>query len=194
MIIDEEDLPQRKKDRMADEQIARLLAKQEELGMDANELLLFDGAADADDDEADHIPKNTYNPFILSPAQARGEVRASKRRRDEFPAATALADAYDGFDVMDFERPSLKKKPKGRKGKLVFDLSDSELEASMQMAWDNDRIKKKERQQEREELRAQGLLGSKNGKPDLKEKYKEGMGFHSVKEEIKTFLMSDHTT
>jgi hypothetical protein len=95
---------------------------------------------------------------------------------------------------MDFERPSLKKKPKGRKGKLVLDLSDSELEASMQMAWDNDRIKKKERKQEREELRSQGLLGSRNGKPDLKQKYKEGMGFQSIKEEIKIFLMGNNTT
>ncbi len=95
---------------------------------------------------------------------------------------------------MDFDRPSLKKKPKGRKGKLEFDLSDSELEASMQMAWDNDRVKKKERKQEREELRAQGLLGSKNGKPELKQKYKEGMGIHAVKEEIKNFLMGTDTT
>lgn len=191
---DEEDLLQRRDDRMADEQIARLLAKQEELGMDANQLLLFDGTADADDDEANPSLKNTYNPFMLSATRARPKAQASKRRRGEFPAATALADAYDGFDVMDFERPSLKKKPKGCKGKLVFDLSDSELEASMQMAWDNDRVKKKERKQEREELRAQGLLGNKNGKPDLKEKYKGGMGFHSIKEEIKTFLMSNHTT
>jgi hypothetical protein len=105
-----------------------------------------------------------------------------------------LAGAYDGFDVMDFEKPSLKKKPKGRRGKFVFDLSDSELEASMQMAWDNDRIKKKERKQEREDLRAQGLLGSKNGKVYLKEKYKEGMSFPAVKEEIKNFLMGGNTT
>jgi hypothetical protein len=95
---------------------------------------------------------------------------------------------------MDFDRPSLKKKPKGRKGKLEFDLSDSELEASMQMAWDNDRVKKTERKQEREEMRAQGLLGNKNGKADLKQKYKEGMGIHAVKEEIKAFLMGSDTT
>lgn len=95
---------------------------------------------------------------------------------------------------MDFERPSLQKKPKGRKGKLVIDNSDSELEASMQKAWDNDRVKKKERKQEREELRAQGLLGSKNGKVDMKAKYKEGMAIHEVKEAMKAFLMGTDAT
>jgi hypothetical protein len=96
---------------------------------------------------------------------------------------------------MDFERPSLKKKPKGRKGKLILDdVSDSELEESMQAAWDNDRIKKKERKQEREELRAAGLLGNKNGKADLKQKYKEGMGIQAVKDEIKRFLIGSDST
>ena len=116
------------------------------------------------------------------------------RAKGDFPAATALADAYDGFDVMDFERPSLKKKPRGRKGRLAFDLSDSELEDSMAVAWDKDRSKKKEKKEEREALRAQGLLGKKDAKPDLKAKYREGMGIHAVKDEIKTFLMGDNTT
>lgn len=118
----------------------------------------------------------------------------SSRSKKEFPSASALADAYDGFDVMDFERPSLKKKPKGRRGKLPFDVDDPELEASMAAAYENDRIKKKERKQEREVLRAQGLLGAKNGKPDLSAKYSEGMSFDAIKEEIREFLMSSHTT
>jgi hypothetical protein len=188
---DEDDLLQRKIDRMTDEQIARLLAKQEELGMGSNELLLFDEAADADGEHGYADPNRSFNPFIpLSEKKNR-----SKRTRREFPTATALADAYDGFDVMDFERPSLKKKPKGRKGKLILDdVDDSELEEAMQAAWDNDRIKKKERKQEREELRARGLLGSKNGKADMKQKYKEGMGIQAVKDEIKRFLMGSDTT
>ena len=189
-VKDEEDLLQRKIDRMDDEQIARLLAKQEELGMGSDELLLFDDAADADEEDGYAAPNTNFNPFRVSSMKK----TRSKRPRGEFPAATTLADAYDGFDVMDFERPSLKKKPKGRKGKLILDdVSDSELEESMQAAWDNDRIKKKERKQEREELRAQGLLGSKNGKADLKQKYKEGMGIQAVKDEIKRFLMGSDT-
>jgi len=182
----DQELMQRKIDRMTDESIARLLAKQEELGMGSSELLLFDDAADGDAEDVSALMaawKTVNKKNKKSPKNARG-----KQPSNEFPAASALADAYDGFDVMDFDRPSLKKKPKGRKGVPEFDISDSDLEASMQEAWTNDRSKKKARKQEREESRAAGLIGSKNGKPDLKQKYKEGMGFDDVSEEIKSFL------
>ena len=191
---DEEDLWVRKVDRLTDEQIARLLAKQEELGMGSGELLLLDDAVDADDDDDLPRPSTHYNPFMLSSHKSKTKDRGAKRPRNDFPAASALADAYDGFDVMDFERPSLKKKPKGRRGKLPFDLSDSELEASLQASYENDRVKKKERKLQREALRAEGLLGSKNGKPKLKDKYREGMGIGAVKDEIKAFLISNNTT
>jgi hypothetical protein len=192
-VEEEEDLIQRKISHMSNEKIARLLAKQEELGMGSAEITLFDGDAIEDEDEI-QLSKHTFSPVMLPFRKTRAKGWSAKRPRGEFPAAGLLADAYDGFDVMDFDRPSLKRKPKGRKGKLGFDLSDSEPEASMQMAWDNDRIKKKERRQEREGLRAQGLLGSKNSKLDLKQKYREGMGIDAVKEEIKSFLMGNNTT
>lgn len=184
---DELDLVQRKVDRMRDEKIARLLAKQEKLGLGSNELVLFDDSADGDnyDDDLSNEPNSL-------PGNRR--KRGSKRPRGEYPGATALADAYDGFDVMDFERPSLHKRPKNRRGNIAFDLSDSDLEASLQVAFSNDRKKKKERKLEREELRAQGLLGRASGKPDLKVKYKEGMGLYAVKDEIKNFLLGGHTT
>ncbi|KAN0101766.1 hypothetical protein V8E51_012276 [Hyaloscypha variabilis] len=191
---EESDLIQERIERMSDEQIARLLAKQEELGMGSAELMLFDEEADVADEAGSAFPRTSVTPIMLPSKKRQPRSAVSQRARGDFPPASLLADAYDGFDVTDFDRPSLKKKPKGRKGKLEFDLSDSELEASMQMAWDNDRVKKKERKQERGELRAQGLLGSKNGKPDLKQKYKEGMGIHAVKEEIKKFLMGTDTT
>jgi hypothetical protein len=184
---DELDLIQRKIDHMTDEKIARLLAKQEELGMGSHELVLFDDSADGEDEVLDIAVRHSSRP-------TRSTSGRSKRPRGDYPAASLLDNSYDGFDVMDFERPSLKKKPKGRKGKVVFDISDSELEASMQMAWNNDRVKKRERKEKREELRAQGLLGKKHGKPDLKAKYKEGMGIHGVKDEIKDFLMGGNTT
>jgi hypothetical protein len=189
----EQGLVQRKTGRMSDEKIALLLAKQEELGMGSAEIMLFDNDSIEDEDGIQQS-KNIFNSTMLSSRKTRAKGRSGKRPRGEFPSTSLLADACDGFDVMDLNRPSLKRKPKGRRGKLVFDFSDSELEASTQMAWDNDRIKKKERKQEREELRAQGLLGSKNCKPDLKQKYREGMGIHAVKEEIKSFLMGDNTT
>ncbi|KAG4433178.1 hypothetical protein IFR05_011338 [Cadophora sp. M221] len=186
---DDADLVQRKIDSMTDERIARLLSKQEELGMGSDEILLFD--EDEDDDADASFTKSSFRAAKFGQARS---SRGTQRAKGDFPSATLLADAYDGFDIMDFDRPSLKKKPKGRKGKLVLDISDSELEASMQAAWDNDREKKKERKQEREELQAQGLLGSKNGKVDMKLKYTEGMSIYAVKEEIKNFLIGGNTT
>ncbi|KAK2628887.1 hypothetical protein QTJ16_001990 [Diplocarpon rosae] len=186
---------QRKNDRMSDEKIARLLSKQEELGMGSDEILLHEAYGDEDDDGSMEISlsKSTYHSTMSKSRQVRTLSGPSKAHGD-FPSATLLADAYEGFDVMDHDRPSLQKRSKGRKCKNTFGNSDSELEALMQMTHANDRLKKKKRKQEREELRAQGLLGSKDGKVDLKQKYQEGMGMQNVKEEIKNFLVGDNTT
>jgi len=187
---DDQDLIERRIDRMTDEQIARVLAKQEDLGLGTDEMALFDEAFAAEDEDEDDVFTQSH---LTSPTRPGAKGKYIRRPRGEFPAANALPDAYDGFDVMDFERPSIQKKPKGRKGKLVFDISDEELQESLQTAWNLDRIKKKEKRQQREELRTQGLL-NKKGKPDLKTKYKEGMSLNQVKEEIKNFLMGSNTT
>lgn len=187
---------ERKIGRMSDEQIARLLAKQEELGMGTDSLMLFDGL---DGDEGEVEEEDDEDDWLPSSASRR-RPRANKtpkRAKGEFPSATLTADAYDGFDVMDFERPSIsaKKRIKARKGKPILDISDSELERSMADAWDLDRMKKSAKKREREELRAAGLLGKGGaGKPDMKSKYKEGMNIEDIKEELKDFLMGSNTT
>lgn len=185
----------RKMARLSDEQIARMLEKQEELGMGGDELLLYNGEGHIESDEVSFAA-----PFFSAGSKSKrnykgkGKAAPTRRARGDFPVASVLADAYDGFDVMDFERPSLQKKSKGRKGKMVFDLSDSSLNEAMEKTFENDRVKKKERKQEREKLRALGLLGSKNGKPDMKQRYKEGMSMTDIRNEIKDFLDSDNTT
>lgn len=185
---DERDLVERRQARMTDEKIARLLSKQEELGLGSNELLLFDGTDEDDEDEEDDLPA-AYIPLK--------KARAKKTRKPhgDFVSAGLFAeelesDPYGDFDVMDHSRLSLRQKPKGRRGAPTFDLSDVELEASLQSAWEKDRSKKKIRKKEREELRAQGLLG-KSGHPDLNTKYKESITLHQVREEIITFMHSD---
>ncbi|KAI4246072.1 MAG: hypothetical protein L6R42_010017, partial [Xanthoria sp. 1 TBL-2021] len=185
---DERDLVERRQARMTDEQIARLLSKQEELGLGSSELLLFDGA-DEDDEDEEEIPPAAYIPLK--------KARAKKARQShgDFDSAVLFADElesdpYGDFDVMDHDRLSLRKKPKGRRGAPTFDLSDIELEASIQSAWEKDRSKKKIRKKEREEFRAQGLLG-KSGHTDLNTKYKEGITLHQVREEIITYMTSD---
>ncbi|OBT90873.1 hypothetical protein VE02_00477 [Pseudogymnoascus sp. 03VT05] len=184
---DDMDLIQRQFDNLNDEKMARLLAKQFEFGFDSSELALFDGLNEPSGGSSSTARNRKRDQF-----QRREKV--SRSPQSGFPSATRLADAYDGFDVMDFERPSLNKKPKGRKGRLPFDVSDPELEASMQSAWENDRVKKKQRKEDREHRRALGVLGIHPDKPDLSMKYKEGMGIMAIKEEIRLFLIGKNTT
>ncbi|KAL8771742.1 MAG: hypothetical protein Q9209_002933 [Squamulea sp. 1 TL-2023] len=185
---DERDLVERRQAMMTDEHIARLLSKQEELGLDSNELLLFDGADD-DDEEEEEMPPAAFLPL------GKARTKKSYRPHGEFPSATLFAEEfeqnpYGDFDVMDHDRLSLRKKPKGRREAPTFDLSDIELGASLQSAWEKDRSKKKIRKREREELRAQGLLG-KTGQPNLNAKYKEGITLYEVRDEIIVFMTSN---
>ncbi|GJC87324.1 protein SQS1 [Colletotrichum liriopes] len=105
-------------------------------------------------------------------------------------AADRFANEVDDFDFMDWNRPALKRKGKGSKGKVpVFDISDSELEGRMQAAWKNDRLKKAERKKERQALRTQGLLGKHVNPEDLRVKYPHGMGLEQIAEELRVFLL-----
>ena len=195
-LKDEEDLLRRRLERMGDEKIARLLAKQEELGMGSNEVMLFDDdfvndVNDGDDTEADPV---FPTPKKLGSVQPRRE--GSKRSQGAFHQASALAsmldqDSYSGFDVMDHDRPSLKTRPMGRRSARPFDVSDTELELSLSSAWHKDRLKKQAKKREREELRAQGLLGKINRKKsDLRAKYMEGVTTDQIKDEIEEFIFS----
>ncbi|KAE8375335.1 hypothetical protein BDV26DRAFT_268154 [Aspergillus bertholletiae] len=114
---------------------------------------------------------------------------------DIFASANAFAntleiDPYYGLNMMDFSRPSLRKKRRGKHRNPDLALSDSELELELENAWRNDREKKKLRKQKREELRSQGLLGRGAHDPDLRSKYTNGMGFDDLKVEIRIFLLS----
>lgn len=103
---------------------------------------------------------------------------------------------HDEFDVMDWDRPSLRrKKGKAAKVQMNFDISDSELEQTLQAAWRNDRLRKSQRKKQREELRALGMLGKKASKPeDLRVKYPTGINMQQVAEEIKAFLIGVDAT
>ena len=186
-VEDERDLSERRKAQMTDEQLARLLSKQEELGLGSDDLIIFD-----DEDQSGNVSKEAQcGEFGRRSLSLRSLAKAARKKHD---SATALADVldedpYGGFDVMDRERDSVRRTTTARRNKLVFDLSDSELEFSMSRAWEHDRNKKKLRKQEREEIRAQGHLNHK-GKIDLKAKYSEGMSIDEVKNEIRDFLMS----
>lgn len=186
---DDRDFLARKQARMTDEHIARLLAKQEELGLSSNELLLFDGDEDHSSEKDDVVFQSA-----ITQHSRQGKRRQRYQSTGAFPAAIELADMFDqdpygDFDVMDHDRPSLKSAPRSRRNAPVFDISDIELEASLQLAWQKDRSKKKIKKREREELRGQGLLGA-NGQADLKVKYREGISFGDIRDELTEFMIS----
>jgi hypothetical protein len=150
---DEEDLRQRRIDAMDDETIARLLSKQAEMGIPGDELIIDDGAfMDEDVDGVGDVDEARAGlQDLASSSFAKSAVkRSNKKRGTSFPSASALADTLDqygdaGFDIMDFERPSLRPKRGGRKGKMPPELealSDDELKNEMIGHWSTDREKK----------------------------------------------------
>ena len=181
---------------MTDEQIAKRLAKQEELGLSSAEIVLFDGSEIVNENiDEDHEADEVDNVEFLW-EEAHRYVRRRKKT-DVGHVLTELQDIgsgtqqYGDFDIMDRERPSLQPRKKHRA--MSLQLSDSELESEMLIAWDKDRSKKKARKQQREALRAEGLLGSK-GSADLNTKYPQGMVWDDVRAELRLFLMSNRQT
>ncbi|KAK2757841.1 hypothetical protein FQN54_004247 [Arachnomyces sp. PD_36] len=183
-VSDENVLSKGNLEKLSDEQIARLLNRQERYGLAADDWAWGDGSGDSDVGQ-------TAGPDFQSRPSRKGK---KGNRRANFPSAAAFADAldqdpYHGFDVMDFDRPSLRRKPKGGRQALDFGLSDSELEWGLQEAWENDRSKKKAKKQAREEMRAQGLLG-KQSKMNMGSGHSGPMSTDDFKDEIRNFLLS----
>lgn len=179
-----------------DEIIARVLQKQEELGLGSDEVLLH-----AADDYFDRpLRAQAHSVAFDRPNRKRQHrVGGGKRSEPTFPSASAMADAlamdpYNGFDIMDTERPSLRLRKKGRRGQMPPELEDADLGEQLQTTWENDRAKKRLKKAEREELRKQGLLGRKGKGADLDVKYKDGVDMMEVVEEIREFMISDRQT
>lgn len=185
---DEED------DELDDETIARVLQKQEDLGLGSDEILLYA----RDDFFSGTLRTKAYSGDFGIPHKKR-QARGRGQRGSTFPSASAMADAlaldpYDGFDVMDTERPSLKPKKKGRRGQMPPEIDDFDLNEQLENAWEADRVKKRLKKAEREDLRQKGLLGRKGKAPNLKVKYRGGIAMQDVIEEIRDFLFGDLQT
>ena len=187
---DDKDLEERRQIKISDEQIARLLTKQAELGIDGDELLLYNGDGFISETSLDGPLEFDQGKIRGKKTKAQPRARAQKSE-DKMTLPDFLdSEQYGDFDVMDRERMSIQRKPKKcRQPEDFLELSDPELLQDLSAAWQNDRKKKKQKKQEREELRSQGLLG-RNGKRDLKAKYRNGMSIDELKDEIKDFLMS----
>ena len=180
-----------------DESLARAYQKQADLGFDSDNLVLYDG----DELFSGSVPKRGPSSSVTDRPSKRRLQRAGGGRSAEptFPSASAMADAldmdpYGAFDIMDTERPSLRRKKRGRRGQMPPELDDPDLNEQLQTAWETDRSKKRLKKAEREELRKQGLLGRKGKAPDLSVKYKDGADVDEVIEEIRTFMASNTQT
>lgn len=182
-----------------DLKLARLLQRREELGIV--------GGSDLDSLDAEIMELDA--DFFPLGAGKMGKKKKTKRRgggndidsedfvpdpsTGHFPSASWTADAYEGFDVMEWDRPSLAKR-KGKGKQPAFGLSDSEQEEELQASWAKDREKKKIRKQERKARRAEGMLGNKarkTGKRDPNAKFPEGITMEQLKQEIQAFLEND---
>ncbi|KAK4641954.1 squalene synthetase-like protein [Podospora bellae-mahoneyi] len=157
---------------MDDEELARLLAKQEELGLGSDELVL--------------IPES----FGVSKRGAKkgGQKRATSSSFAKFANASSVADAFDDLDLADWTVPV----PRKRRSKQPpnFNISDSEIEAKLKLDWSRDRERKKERKLARESLRGQGLLDKNASPDDLRVKYPVGLRLEDFKTELVAFLIS----
>nr|KAK5446126.1 squalene synthetase-like protein [Exophiala xenobiotica] len=177
--------------RMTDEQVARAFAKQAELGISGDELILFDGQLDGDDDDGDDGDVFLANDDFISFSSkhhlsSRGKSKRNRRQRDTFPPAEAFADAldqdpYGAFDIMDFDRPSLRPKKKGRTSDpFEWGLDDEDLAQHLHSSWSKDREKKTARKREKLEAREATLLeASERNDPVV------------IKAEIRQFLVQE---
>ncbi|QPG93859.1 hypothetical protein C2857_003174 [Epichloe festucae Fl1] len=99
------------------------------------------------------------------------------------------------FDFMDWDRSSIQPVRRSKKVQaphLSFDNCDSDLEYQLKVAWKNDRLRKKERKQQREELHGLGLLRKKTTPNDLRVKYPLGMTITDVADELRFFLREEN--
>ncbi|KAL4801878.1 hypothetical protein BDV18DRAFT_164394 [Aspergillus unguis] len=155
---------------------------------------ITDERVEVDSDLEDLVPAELLD---TEPQYSPSGPSGSARRKADInliAPATAFADAleldpYYGLDMMDFSRPSLRKNKK-KQATLGLDAYDIELGDDLLNAWKNDKLRKKSKKREREELRAQGLLGRRKNDPDLKIKYADGINIEDLKSEIRSFLLS----
>ncbi|KAI8950172.1 hypothetical protein F4801DRAFT_356161 [Xylaria longipes] len=178
--LDEEDADARRRLESEDERLAQLVAKQEELGLCDDDVMLFDGA----------YPDDGW--IAATSAPRRKKKGASKKSSmfqgsSQFPSATRMAEAFDELDLMDMQNSRLQR---SKKGPISFSLSDSELEDALNVAIKKDRLKKADKKKAREELRSQGLLGKNSNPHDLRVKYRGGMSLDDLADELEAFMLS----
>jgi hypothetical protein len=138
-----------------DEAVARLLAKQEELGLGVEELLLYDGNTanlfDSDTDSDNSTDDDDLVAGFFTGAQKGKSIRNARGGEYDFDFEGAdFVNDFD-FDIMDLDRPSLQNKRKGKKGVESIIHEDADLQAQLREFYEKDRNKKRERKLRKED-------------------------------------------
>ncbi|KAL1903708.1 squalene synthetase-like protein [Sporothrix stenoceras] len=165
-----------------DEHLARLLAKQEELGLEGDDLILLDSDTTAAATRHGKRPRRPKGSLHWSSAALTkyGFTKGCRTSNGPYPSAEAVADAFEQLEVNGWS---------SSRGGFELDLSDSDLESTLKASWQKDRQRKKDRKKAREELRAQGLLGKRVNPNDPRIKYPGGMSLDDMKAEFRSFLL-----
>ncbi|KAK8069274.1 G-patch domain-containing protein [Apiospora phragmitis] len=173
-----------------DERLARMLAKQEQVGLGGGEIFLYDGTGSGDDDGDDDGDEWNIAPKTTPRRKKKGSSKTAKiiQKKGQFPSASKMAEAFDELDLMDWHRPSLHNY---NKRSQVPYVSDSELEEAMNASSQKDRLKKADKKKQREALRAQGLLGKSVNPEDSRIKYPGGMTKDDLVYELEQFILGD---
>ncbi|KAH8645601.1 hypothetical protein BX600DRAFT_160239 [Xylariales sp. PMI_506] len=199
---------------LKDERIARILAKQEELGLGSDDILLYDDA-DNEDGEDDWQIAPKVPPRRKKKKKGSSQTARLIQKKGQYPSASAMADAFDDLSLMDWHRAALSrynqataqfspafdsdleeamdmsvKKDRPKMAERERDALHS-LQAAMETARQNDRLKKAEKKKEREARRAQGLLGKNINLNDLRVKYPLGMAQDDLVSEIERFIVDE---
>ncbi|KAI1857408.1 uncharacterized protein JN550_013226 [Neoarthrinium moseri] len=177
---------QRRRMELEDERMARLLAKQQELGFGGDDLMLYDDVGEDDDQGEWQIA-----PRATPRRKKKGASKKAKivQKKGQYPSATAMAEAFDDLDLMDWHRAALDTFNQAAKRASTFTHDDSDLEEAMNLSFQKDRLKKAEKKKQREALRAQGLLGKNVNPNDLRVKYPVGMSKDDMAFELEQFLV-----
>ncbi|KAK4099963.1 hypothetical protein N658DRAFT_497948 [Parathielavia hyrcaniae] len=160
---------------MDDETLARLLAKQEELGLGSDGLLLFSSSL------AKTGTRRKQGKRLMKPGSS-SDLRGPA-------SATQAAGAFDILDLADWSQLTGQSRKRRSKQPPNFNVSDSEVESALKSAWQRDRERKKNRKLERETLRAEGMLGKHANPDDLRVRYPSGMKLDDMKAELTSFLL-----
>lgn len=137
------------------------------------------------------------DPGSLDPDADIVDIPSDSDSSDDIMTRAQYITAAEQFDFMDWDQPVLRKKKKGKaaRAQMNFGLSDSEMEQQLQAAYKNDRLKKAQRKQQREEMRALGQLGKNSkGPEDMMVKYPGGMTLDQVADEIRSFMLARRET